>query len=109
MLVDRWNKLAGTQRICEIDVWTEFQDLTRDIISRAAFGSSYEEGRKILKLQKELQVLVMEAMQTVYIPGLRGRLVRFEETEWNPETETRRKERNDPELFYLFGFVAETE
>ena len=71
MLVDRWKKLAGTQRTCEIDVWTEFQDLTGDIISRTAFGSGYEEGRKILKLQKELQVLVMEAMQTVYIPGLR--------------------------------------
>ncbi|KAL8102661.1 hypothetical protein AgCh_027258 [Apium graveolens] len=71
MLVDRWNKLAGTQRTCEIDVWTEFQDLTGDIISRTAFGSSYEEGKKILKLQKELQVLVMEAMQTLYIPGFR--------------------------------------
>ncbi|KAL8119506.1 hypothetical protein AgCh_016862 [Apium graveolens] len=42
-----------------------------DIISRTAFGSSYEEGKKILKLQKELQVLVMEAMQTLYVPGFR--------------------------------------
>lgn len=79
MMVDRWNKLASTQRTCEIDVWTEFQDLTGDIISRTAFGSSYEEGKKILKLQKELQVLVMEAMQTLYIPGFRYIIKHFTE------------------------------
>lgn len=51
ILVDRWNELAGTQRTCEIDVWTEFQNLTGDIISRTTLGRSYEEGKKILKLQ----------------------------------------------------------
>lgn len=71
ILVERWKKSIGVQGTCEMDVWPEFQDLTGDIISRTAFGSNYEEGKKILELQKELQVLVMEAMQTLYIPGFR--------------------------------------
>nr|UNP59807.1 schizocycline synthase [Camptotheca acuminata] len=71
MLINKWKKSVGHQGTCEIDVWPEFQDLTGDIISQTAFGSSYEEGKKILELQKELLVLVIEAMQTIYIPGFR--------------------------------------
>lgn len=61
----------GPQGTCEIDIWPEFQDLAGEIISRTASGCNYEEGKKILELQKQLQVLVMEAMQTLYIPGFR--------------------------------------
>ncbi|XP_059637081.1 cytochrome P450 CYP72A616-like [Cornus florida] len=71
MLIQKWKKSVGHQGHCEMDVWPEFQSLTGDIISRAAFGSNYEEGKNILELQKELQVLVVEAMQTLYIPGFR--------------------------------------
>ncbi|KAK3040388.1 hypothetical protein RJ639_026793, partial [Escallonia herrerae] len=70
-LIKQWKKLVGAQGTSELDVWPEFQKLTGDIISRTAFGSNYEEGKKILKLQKELQVLVIEAMRTSYIPGFR--------------------------------------
>lgn len=56
---------------CDIDVWPELQKLTADVISRAAFGSNYEEGERIFKLLKELVVLVIEAMQTLYLPGFR--------------------------------------
>ncbi|CAL5403815.1 unnamed protein product [Camellia sinensis] len=41
------------------------------VISRAAFGSNYEDGRKIFKLQKELHVLIIQTISTVYIPGWR--------------------------------------
>ncbi|KAK2975979.1 hypothetical protein RJ640_013010, partial [Escallonia rubra] len=70
-LIKQWKKLVGAQGTSELDVWPEFQNLTGDIISRTAFGSNYEEGKKILKLQKGLQVLVIEAMRTSYIPGFR--------------------------------------
>ncbi|KAL2480357.1 Cytochrome [Abeliophyllum distichum] len=70
-LIEKWKKLISRGGTFEIDIWPEFQDLTGDIISRTAFGSKYDEGKEILKLQKELQKLVIEAMQTLYIPGFR--------------------------------------
>ncbi|KAL9224221.1 hypothetical protein vseg_000282 [Gypsophila vaccaria] len=69
--IDRWKNLTQTEGSCELDIWPELQKLTADVISRTAFGSNYEEGNKIFELQKELVKLVIEVMQTVYIPGYR--------------------------------------
>ncbi|CAL4977188.1 unnamed protein product [Urochloa decumbens] len=55
-LVGRWEGLAaaaGAGEAREVDVWPEMQRLTGDVISRAAFGSSYLEGRRIFQLQDE--------------------------------------------------------
>lgn len=70
-LIDRWKKLVAAAGWSEIDVSPELQTLSSDVISRTAFGSSYEEGKKIFELQKEQTVLVLEASQGLYFPGLR--------------------------------------
>lgn len=70
-LIDRWKKLVASDGWSEIDVSPELQTLSSDVISRTAFGSSYEEGKKIFELQKEQTVLVLEASQGLYFPGLR--------------------------------------
>ncbi|KAK9131360.1 hypothetical protein Sjap_011847 [Stephania japonica] len=70
-LIERWQKLVESQGSCELDVWPELESLTADVISRTAFGSNYEEGKKIFELQKEQATLVIEAMQSLYIPGFR--------------------------------------
>ncbi|KAI3907843.1 hypothetical protein MKW92_031093 [Papaver armeniacum] len=71
-LIERWIDLVGLSgESCEVDVWPELQNFTGDVLSRAAFGSSFEEGRKIFELQKEQVKLVVEASQSFYVPGFR--------------------------------------
>ncbi|KAF8408894.1 hypothetical protein HHK36_004963 [Tetracentron sinense] len=70
-MVSRWEKLVMVEGSCELDVWPELQNLTGDAISRTAFGSSNEEGRRIFQLQNEQAVLFTQVIQSVYIPGLR--------------------------------------
>ncbi|XP_010533180.1 PREDICTED: cytochrome P450 734A1 [Tarenaya hassleriana] len=55
----------------EIDVYEWFQILTEDVITRTAFGSSYEDGRAIFRLQSQQMLLCAEAFQKVFIPGFR--------------------------------------
>ena len=69
-LVSKWEEIISTKGSCELDVWPYLETLTSDVISRTAFGSSYEEGRKIFQLQKEQGVLVMQAALSIYFPGL---------------------------------------
>ncbi|XP_062022534.1 cytochrome P450 CYP72A616-like [Rosa rugosa] len=70
-LISRWDKLVAGEGYCEVDVAPEFQNLAGDVIARTAFGSSYEEGKKIFELQKQQVVLVLEAYYGFYFPGLR--------------------------------------
>ncbi|KAK3161341.1 hypothetical protein QOZ80_1BG0075920 [Eleusine coracana subsp. coracana] len=69
-LIDRWeSKLAGSEGPYEVDIWPEFQNLTGDVISRTAFGSSFMEGRRIFQLQGEQAERLIKAFQYMYIPG----------------------------------------
>ncbi|KAJ4834923.1 hypothetical protein Tsubulata_043547, partial [Turnera subulata] len=70
-LICRWKKLVSHQGSFELDVAPEFQVLAGDVIAKTAFGSSYEEGKKIFKLQNEQATLVLEAFYSFYFPGLR--------------------------------------
>ncbi|KAK9089300.1 hypothetical protein Scep_028382 [Stephania cephalantha] len=69
-LISTWEKrtLEGS---CELDVVPEFQQLTGDGISRAAFGSNYEQGRRIFELQTQQLELFTLSFQSAYIPGSR--------------------------------------
>jgi len=67
-LIKRWEDSMGSGKAQEIDVWPELQDLTGDAISRAAFGSSLTEGRRIFRIQSE-QVQLLNSMTNLYIPG----------------------------------------
>jgi cytochrome P450 len=68
-MVTRWENSMSSEGSSEIDVWPEFQNLTGDAISRAAFGSSYQEGRRIFQLQEELAEYIVQPFQANIIPG----------------------------------------
>ncbi|KAH6785337.1 hypothetical protein C2S51_037792 [Perilla frutescens var. frutescens] len=75
-MIAKWEALFpsinnGNADCVEIDVWPFIEDFSGDVISRVAFGSSHEEGRRIFELQKEQVKLVLELMQFMFIPGWR--------------------------------------
>ncbi|KAK9674244.1 hypothetical protein RND81_12G220500 [Saponaria officinalis] len=68
-LIEKWENLMSENGSSEIDVYPHIMDLTADVISRAAFGSSFEEGRRIFELLKEQTQITIRLIQSVYIPG----------------------------------------
>ena len=70
-LITRWMGYVESDGAKEIDVWPEFQNLTGDVISRTAFGSSFGEGRRIFEIQCEQVQNLVKLMNSLYLPGFR--------------------------------------
>ncbi|MFS7993735.1 putative 11-oxo-beta-amyrin 30-oxidase [Helianthus anomalus] len=71
-MIKKWEEMiTNDQKSCEMDVWPHLQSFSSDVISRTAFGGSFEEGRRISRLQQEQAELIIMAEQSVYIPGSR--------------------------------------
>ncbi|OMO92604.1 Cytochrome P450 [Corchorus olitorius] len=70
-ITSKWEKMVAMEGSSEVDVWPYLVNLTRDAISRAAFGSSYEEGKRIFQLLEEQTGLAIQVIRSVYIPGRR--------------------------------------
>ncbi|KAJ7948838.1 Cytochrome P450 [Quillaja saponaria] len=70
-MIDEWNALVSKEGSCELDVWPYLFNMSGDLISRTAFGSSFEEGRRVFKLQNEQVELTFKLVFSVYIPGWR--------------------------------------
>ncbi|KMS98250.1 hypothetical protein BVRB_4g093990 [Beta vulgaris subsp. vulgaris] len=68
-MVKEWEVMVSKTGSCEIEVWSCLHKLSADLISRAAFGSSYEEGKRIFELLTEQIKIAVPVLDSVYIPG----------------------------------------
>ncbi|XP_057525269.1 cytochrome P450 72A397-like [Amaranthus tricolor] len=67
--LEKWEGLVTKTGSTEIDVWPSLLSITADGISRAAFGSSFQDGRKIFDLITEQKEIVMSNIKYSFIPG----------------------------------------
>ncbi|KAK1399208.1 hypothetical protein POM88_009071 [Heracleum sosnowskyi] len=70
-MIEKWKLVVMETGSAEVDVWPSLEDLSGDVISRTAFGSNYEEGRRIFILQKEQVEHTLQLMKFVVFPGWR--------------------------------------
>ncbi|XP_057954988.1 cytochrome P450 CYP72A616-like [Malania oleifera] len=67
-MIEQWHMLVDSIDSCELDVLHEFEKVTGDVISRAAFGSNFQEGRLIFSLQKEQARLFLQSITSFNFP-----------------------------------------
>ncbi|CAI0543049.1 unnamed protein product [Linum tenue] len=70
-MLDKWTQAMSNSGEVEVEVSEWFQNLTEDVITRTAFGISYDDGKAIFQLQGQQMLLAAESFQKVFIPGYR--------------------------------------
>ncbi|XLS98034.1 hypothetical protein HN51_040769, partial [Arachis hypogaea] len=58
-VITKWEEMLSSKGKCDIDVWPSIQNLDCDVISRIAFRSSYQEGKRIFELLTKQARLVI--------------------------------------------------
>ncbi|PON84114.1 Cytochrome P450 [Trema orientale] len=89
-MLEKWQSAMSDSGEIEIEVSEWFQTLTEDVITRTAFGCSYEDGKAIFKLQAQQMVLASDAFQKVFIPGYRFLPTQRNRNSWKLDKEIKK-------------------
>ncbi|KAK9266284.1 hypothetical protein L1049_001806 [Liquidambar formosana] len=87
-MLDKWSTMSKSGKV-EIEVSKWFQTLTEEILTRTAFGSSYEDGKAIFQLQAQQMVYAIGSFQEVLIPGYRFLPTKKNRSSWKLDKEIR--------------------
>jgi PHYB activation tagged suppressor 1 len=71
-VISAWESRAAAAGGGEVTVGVgrQFTELTADVISHTAFGSSYREGKQVFISQRELQMMAFTSMNGSRVPGM---------------------------------------
>ena len=78
-LIRECEELASTSKSGEVEVEfsRHFQELTAEVISRTAFGSSYKEGKEVFHTQQQLLALALATLLNLQLPGFKQVILLF--------------------------------
>ncbi|KAJ8452782.1 hypothetical protein Cgig2_014545 [Carnegiea gigantea] len=85
-MVEKWGKMCNSGKV-ELEVSEWFQNLTEEVITRTIFGSSYDVGKHIYRLQAKQFVFAAESFQKVFFPGYRFLPTKRNRTTWKLDRE----------------------
>nr|XP_043630952.1 cytochrome P450 CYP72A219-like [Erigeron canadensis] len=94
-LIKQWETITSGNGPVEFDVWPSIDNMGSDVISRTSFGSCYEEGQKIFRIQKEQIDLAFQQMSMFFLPG--GRFI--------PTKASKKFKENDKELRAMLHLI----
>lgn len=90
-LAERWRAMASAAGgEVEVDVAEWYQAVAEEAITRATFGSSYDSGRVVFRMQARLMAFASEAFRKVFVPGYRFLPTKKNRLQWSLDREIRR-------------------
>ncbi|KAJ8492528.1 hypothetical protein OPV22_014249 [Ensete ventricosum] len=94
-LISKWENMVGSGTCYEFDVWSDLQTFAANVISTAALGTSYEEGKRVYQIQTQQIVPFVQAAQSLNVPG----------SEFLPAERKKRIKALDREIRELLGSI----
>ncbi|KAJ1258385.1 hypothetical protein BS78_10G071300 [Paspalum vaginatum] len=90
-VVRAWEARAAAAASGEVtvEVGRQFSELTADVISHTAFGSSYRRGKEVFLAQRELQFIAFASFNNVRVPGMQYVPTKANVRRWQLERKVR--------------------